>query len=412
LIVGLDKRVVVALTAIGLVLTPAAVLRALCVGHSCDDPTEVGADVPFCSLPEARRDAIAAGFREGRSPDVLVVPHEQPSDRVPLAFMGRGIDPAGSVPSGTKLDTVAPTIAEAIGIERPHPEVRSGEPIDSLTRGERPRVVVVIALVGIGSDDVSRDRWDALRDMGDQGVMSTDAVVGSAPNDRAAVTTTLGTGGLPYQHGITGTFVRNDHGEVVPAWGRGAPVSVIASLPDDMDELHNQEPHMGLVAASPRDSGLIGGNWYLDNDMDDIVIQPSPWKAAAAVRDLLADGFGTDRVTDLLAVSLDGPLPELDRAVAAIVASARAASKGGALIAVSGTGSTAASEERIRQEVERTLPGRTRFVERFVAGGFFLDQEALARTGTGAQAVVNAILETEAFADAFAAINVEFARYC
>jgi hypothetical protein len=267
-------------------------------------------------------------------------------------------------------------------------------------------------LVGIGSDDVSRDRWDALRDMGDQGVMSTDAVVGSAPNDRAAVTTTLGTGGLPYQHGITGTFVRNDHGEVVPAWGRGAPVSVIASLPDDMDELHNQEPHMGLVAASPRDSGLIGGNWYLDNDMDDIVIQPSPWKAAAAVRDLLADGFGTDRVTDLLAISLDGPLPELDRAVAAIVASARAASKGGALIAVSGTGSTAASEERIRQEVERTLPGRTRFVERFVAGGFFLDQEALARTGTGAQAVVNAILETEAFADAFAAINVEFARYC
>src|SRR5688572_13427722 len=118
---GFDKRVVVALSVIALILAPAAVLRALCAGHSCDETDDGAANVPFCSLEADRRGEIVAGFREGRSPDVLAVSAEQPEGRVPLVFSGVGIDPDASIPAGTGLDSVAPTIAEIIGLEREHP---------------------------------------------------------------------------------------------------------------------------------------------------------------------------------------------------------------------------------------------------------------------------------------------------
>ena len=409
---ALDRRFVVALFAIALVLAPAAVLRALCVGHSCDDPAENRASTPFCALPEGQRRSVVAGFREGRSPDVLVVPHEPPDNRVPLLFAGTGIDAGASIPEGTRLDAVAPTLAEAIGLDRPHPEVRSGKPVDGLTTGERPKLIVLIAVVGLGSDQVSDARWDALENMEDAGAASLDVVVGSTPHDRAAITTTIGTGGLPDQHGITGTFVRNEGGRVVPSWGRGAPVSVIASVADDMDELQHQEPRIGLIAASPRDRGLIGGNWYVGNDEDDITIQRSPTKAAAASKALLADDYGTDEVTDLFAVSLEGPPPEVDGAIEEIVTTARAVSSEQVVVVVAGTGAVGEEDPAIAGEVERILPGPTTFIERAVSGGFFVDQDALARTGADTDAIVDAVVQTGAFADAFPAITVEFARYC
>ena len=86
---------IVALSVIALILAPAAILRALCAGHSCDEPDEGGANVPFCSLPEERRSQIVAGFREGRSPDVLTVTADASSGRVPVVFSGAGIATAG-----------------------------------------------------------------------------------------------------------------------------------------------------------------------------------------------------------------------------------------------------------------------------------------------------------------------------
>lgn len=63
--------VVAAMAVLGI---PAGILRLGCIGNTC---AAVGADepvgVPFCPLPGELKREIVAGFREGRSPDVLAV---------------------------------------------------------------------------------------------------------------------------------------------------------------------------------------------------------------------------------------------------------------------------------------------------------------------------------------------------
>jgi hypothetical protein len=406
--VGFDKRVVVALSVIALILAPAAVLRALCAGHSCDEPDDGAANVPFCSLEADRRGEIVAGFREGRSPDVLAVSAEQPESSVPLVFSGVGIAEDASIPAGTALDSVAPTIAELIGLEREHPEVRSGTVIPGIADDEAPGVVILVVVKGLGSDDLTGSGWARLRALGEEGVISETARLGSQPSDPTAVLTTVGTGGLPYQHGITGTLLRNDVGKLVTAWGRGAPVSVIATLADDLDESLSQDPLIGLVATSPQDRGLIGGNWYVDNDRDDIRSERSPSGAASAVSELMEEGFGDDDIPDLLAVTLKGAPDAVDRSIGSI---ARAADGAGAVV-VTGTGPVPGDNSDVVKEIEDSIQGNTDLIEGSVAGGFFVDQAALTKTGKTEDEVIEAIKSTGAFEDAFAAITVSFARYC
>ena len=410
---GFDRRVVVALSVIALVLAPAAALRALCAGHSCDEQDEGAANVPFCSLPDAQRAGIVAGFREGRSPDVLVAPDETPDARVPLLFAGAGIDTSTSIPRGTTLDAVAPTIADIVGLDRPHPEVRSGTAIEGLTSGDDTRLVVMIVVEGLGSSDVD-DRWDALLGMEMAGVSTDEAIVGSLPFDPAAVNTTIGTGGLPFQHGITGRLVRNDQGRMVAAWGPGAPVSVIAALGDDMDEYQGQDPMIGLIANSPDDRGLIGGgNWYVDNDRDVVRTERSPRAATTAFDDLIDARFGRDAVPDLIGVTLAGPPASVDDAIGDIESAARQATGDGATIVVTGTGSNPGDPEKEAvADIERNIEGSTKLIEGAVPAGFFVDQDALTETGKTEDEVIEAVKETGSFSDAFAAITVTFARYC
>ncbi|MDQ4143108.1 MAG: hypothetical protein M3198_05060, partial [Actinomycetota bacterium] len=228
---------------------PAAVLRGLCAGNSCDEEASASSEVPFCSLPPEVREPFAAGF-EGelhRSPDILGVtgdsvvvggsaygpgaarppwPSVRPSsERVPVAFSGTGVS-AVAIPDGTGLDDIAPTIAEILALRRPNPQVRSGEAIEGIASGETPRLVIEVALKNVGSRDVEADRgaWVSLRELLDQEASTLDARVGSVPVEPTASLTTIGTGGLPHQHGMVGTLVRNDEGDVVRAWGARSPV--------------------------------------------------------------------------------------------------------------------------------------------------------------------------------------------
>jgi hypothetical protein len=409
--VGLDRRVIVALLVIALILAPAAVLRAVCAGHSCDEPDEGSANVPFCSLADARRERIVAGFREGRSPDILTVPNEDADERVPVVFAGAGIASGASIPGAITLDSIAPTIAEVIGFERPHPEVRSGTAIAGVAEGEPPGLVILIVVEGLSGDDLDDPALRELAAVAAGGVAADDVDIGSDPRDRAAVAATIGTGGLPSQHGITGSFLRNDSGKFATAWGPGSPVSVIATLGDDMDELLNQKPRIGLVAPARIYQGLIGGNWYVENDKDPIRIESSPEKAAAAVSTFLRQGFGDDATPDVLAVALAGRPTEADKAIGAIADAAEGV-RTGATVVVTGTGPVPGDNGDVVDEIERSIPGRTSLIEGTVAGGFFVDQAGLTKTGTTEDQVIDAVKETGDFADAFAAITVEFARYC
>ena len=97
----------VVLAAIGI---PAAVLTATCAGRSCDASGGEAVRVPFCPLPDAVKEGVVNGFREGRSPDVLAVADGTPvvtdvdgartpwpavaaatDPRVPIVFAGAGV---------------------------------------------------------------------------------------------------------------------------------------------------------------------------------------------------------------------------------------------------------------------------------------------------------------------------------
>src|SRR5262245_2024607 len=113
---------IVALAAIGI---PAAVLTATCAGRSCANADAGDVRVPFCPLPEAVKDGVVNGFREGRSPDVLGVGERPiytafersraswpiavaPNDTsVPIVFAGAGVSRGAAMPDGVTLDRIA-----------------------------------------------------------------------------------------------------------------------------------------------------------------------------------------------------------------------------------------------------------------------------------------------------------------
>ena len=117
--------------------------------------------------------------------------------------------------------------------------------------------------------------------------------------------------GFPSQHGVTGSVVRNDDGRVVEAFGPGAPVTVIATLADDLD---HAEPAslVGAVLPHGLDRGIVGEGWYPGGDPVDMVIDESA-RAPIAVEHRLATGYGADEVPDVLAVVLEGNVRSLDR---------------------------------------------------------------------------------------------------
>jgi hypothetical protein len=438
-----NRRVLVLLAVALAVAAPAAALRFLCVGRACRRAPQSSTVVPFCSLPVTTRDLIAAGFRDGRGPHVLAVaggttiagatgmqglqpawPSARADDasRVPLVFWGTGVDGEGAIESGVTLDGAAPTLAELIRLNRPHPDVRSGRAIESVIAGSDARLAVVVVWKGVGSRDLEDQpgSWPVLRRLLREGAGTLDARVGSLPLDPAAVLTTIGTGGLPQDHGITGSTVRNDRGRAVLAWGPSAPFSVIATLGDDLDERFDQAPRIGLVGTAVSDGGLIGGNWYIENDRDDVIVDLRPGPQSEAAERLLATGYGRDDVPDLLAVAMEGPLASLDRALGRLVAAADRASGGEAAVVVTGTGSVDTGPGAVQaREVERLIESELGVVvEATAVGGLFLDQEATARLDVSDDRVVAAARDLEApgggrlFADVFPQIAVTFARYC
>jgi len=435
------RAVLLALAALTLA-APAVALRVLCVGRACPERAGPPGPVPFCSLPADTRGLLAAGFRDGRGPHVLAVAGETPvvggdapglppvawpgvtpddAGRVPLALAGAGVAPGAEVPEGVTLDAVAPTLAELIGLDRPHPGVRSGRAIPGLAEGPAPRLVLLVAWKGVGSPDLEArpDVWPNLRALVRRGAGTLQAQVGSLPLDPAAVEATVGTGALPSDHGITGALLRNDRGEVVTAWGPGTPFSVIAGLGDDLDELRDQAPRIGLIGTAEWDRGLIGGNWYLENDRDDVVLDPRPARQVAAAAELVATGYGRDDVPDLLAVAMEGPPAKLDQALGRLVRLADEAAEGRAATVVTATGAAGPDGGVGAADLLREL--RTDLgpvVEAAGVGGFFLDTEAMAAEGVAGDRVVRAIRGLAGpgggslFHDVFPQIAVTFARYC
>jgi hypothetical protein len=178
---------------------------------------------------------------------------------------------------------------------------------------------------------------------------------------------------------------------------------------------------IGLVAATRSDRGIVGGTWYRGQDRDPVrlALGGAP---VSRTRRLLATGFGRDGVPDILAVVLDGSIRSMDRRTRRVIAAARQAAARSLLVVVAGTGSSAADRgigaDEVAARVEAGVPGGVDVIAGTVAGGIFLDQDALATLRITGQTVTKAVLDARApdgsplFADAFQGFAVSFARYC
>jgi hypothetical protein len=435
-------RIAIVLVVLGIVATPAVVLRLACAGNACSQDA-AAAEVPFCPLPPALRGEIAAGFRPGRSPDVLAAaggvpvitgaagqavpwPAAGADLRVPIALAGPAIGP-GALPAGTGLDQIAPTMAVALGVVRPHPEVAAGKAVPGVvsTSGEGTSDLgVLIVWKGVGTADL-HGRWPRATAARLRGAAATlDGTVGAQPLDPAAVETTIGTGGLPYQHGITGTLIHTAAGGVARAWSRRAPTSVITTLADDLDHLQSERASVGLVAPARNDLGLIGDGWYLGADRDQVVVGARD--PVSTVGAMLARGYGSGSTTDLLGVVLDGSLGTMDGRTAAVIDAVRAHDPT-ATIAVTATGSLRAGRRGpsglvsgafVARRAARAVGAARDPIAAQTAGGLFLDPSALQADGLSADAVVEAARGLDGpggrplFADAYPGFSVAFARYC
>lgn len=462
--VSTGRRLTALLLALLLIGVPAVVLNIACVGQSCAQPVAAKATVPFCPLPDDLRTLLVNGFYKDRSPEVFAVarsanveggtgpnaagaapiwpyPGKRSLNEVPLILWGDGMKPGFELPAGTGLDQVAPTLASILGFDRGHPEVRAGTPIEGAWKAASPRLLLIIGLKGLGTVDLTQlhepadtTRYvfpgDYLRALFKQGASTLHSNTQSLPVDSAASLTTMGTGGLPAQHGIAGSLVRNDRGEVVQAWGKDSPTSVITTLADDLDYKMGNRPLVGMVATNASDRGLIGDGWYtLDTDTDPFVVA-SGAAEMAAVKRMLGSGFGADATPDILGVTLDYRATKLQAAIDQLkeVIDAAMESSGGSLtVAVAGTGEavhtggpltgvTYAGEVVSQVEAKVGAPGA---VAAAVPGGLFLDQAILADEQMPAGQIVQALksvtdpkTKQKLMLDAYPAFSVSFARYC
>lgn len=427
------------------VLLAAAVPAAILLSRRT--PSEQGGQVatPFCSLPADVRALLAAGYTEGRSPDLFGVTvgggprvvggadaagSAWPSTAdgagalVPIAFGGYGVADRAVIPDGTALADVAPTIASIIGLQRAYPEVRSGEAIAGVADGRVPRLVLLVALRGLGAIELPEPgRWNELGAHGSSVASTTAGLVGSLPLDPAAVLTTIGTGATPAEHGVPSALIRDGDGTIVGAWSDGAPTSIVATLGDDLDAATAGASIIGIVETTPSDRGLIGGTWYPGADDDLIRIASGPGSVRAA-RDLLDEGMGRDDVVDLLAVVLDDGPDTVDARVAELWQAARRAVGEEVLVVVVGTGSagTASSTDvdvaTVVSAVDDAVPAEPSVIAATVVGGSFLDREAMGAAGVNGTAVAEALRGVAGptgaplFADTYQGFAVSFGRYC
>jgi len=427
------------LVVLGIVGAPAVALRAFCVGPSCDEEPAAERVVPFCSLSGPVRDLLAAGFREGRSPDAMGVAaadtllRSDSDDRapwpsategaepatVPIAFVGNGVR-GGPIPPA-RLDDVAPTIEPLLGFRRPFPGVRSGEALPGVIDPEaRSSLVVTIVWKRAGAD--ARASFGRALD-GPYRATIGEAAVGSLPLDPAAVLTTIGTGGLPADHGITGSIVRADDGAPAPAWSGRAPTSVIATLGDDLDAASEGDARIGIVAHDRTDRGLIGGTWYVTNgheDDDDVVIERRD-AGRAAEELIVAEGYGGGGSSaDLLGVTLDGSGRRAIHVTRALVTFVLATVPDSTVV-LTATGDArpegvTLSADAFVDDVETAIGAPA--VGAVAAGGVFVDQDVVTERNISTQRIVDAMMSIRApsgdrvMADAFPSFAVAFGRYC
>jgi arylsulfatase A-like enzyme len=286
---------------LGVVLLSALVVNAL------SDEEIPSFTAQACGIPRPWLERTQHGYFEPRSGQISLLPktpaymasgaggwsHSGPwsyLQHIPLVFYGPGHIPAtGQVDRPVTMADIAPTLAtlmrgslpDADGTPLPEVAELNAETLER----DPPRLILTIVWDGGGWNVLEQwpGDWENLLRLMDEGVSFTKATDGSSPSVTPAVHTTLGTGVLPWKHGITGVPVRDEGGQVVDSFLKGESGRFIqtAALAEKWDEQTGNEAKIGMVGYEPWHLGMIGqGAEREGGDKDDAAwldIETNEW---------------------------------------------------------------------------------------------------------------------------------------
>lgn len=239
-----------------------------------------------CELTPEILERSLRGHKDGRSPDVLVVPrfpnffggfiqtgHSGPWDylqEVPLVFYGPGfIKPLGRYePNGeVTVADVVPTLAELIGTEFPDVAGKSLSNIlvPEAKRDGPPKLVLEVVWDGGGTNVLEAwpDFWPELGKLMEGGASPEGAIVGSSPSVTPATHTTLGTGVFPDEHGATSITIRVDGAITDSFKGKDSDYVDVPMFADTYDVATGNAAKIGMFAYKSWHLGMMshGANW-------------------------------------------------------------------------------------------------------------------------------------------------------
>lgn len=256
------------------------------------------------------------GHVPGRSGDVVVVPkpngflisewdlrtlagdqpfekttHAGPWDylvKVPIVAFGPGIDGGTTSDAAVDIAAIAPTYARILGMDEfSSPTCSLEEVVPCDLRGgiaEPPRVIFTVVIDGGGWNVLERypDAWPHIKALMDDGLVYTNATIGSAPATTGALHATFGTGFYPVDHGLPGNIMRTPEGAIEDVFLDNADPRYIEkpTVSELWDEANDNEPIVATVSFEGWHLGMIGhGAQREGGDKDLAAIWDRPGRA-------------------------------------------------------------------------------------------------------------------------------------
>ncbi|MEA2554787.1 MAG: hypothetical protein QOI60_118 [Actinomycetota bacterium] len=202
-------------------------------------------------------------------------------ERVPIAVFAPGVVDAGVRDERVSLADLAPTTAGLLGVDFSAPD---GEPLPGIDKpAVRPKVVVTFVIDGGGwnvlqhwTGQGANDPWPNLRRLFGRSLVYRNAITGSFPAVTACAHATIGTGGFPSAHGITGHYLRRD-GHRTTAYGKPGEADPTFLLRPTLADVWSHETngrawigeigyqiwHLGMIGAGgERRAGLPVGAYF------------------------------------------------------------------------------------------------------------------------------------------------------
>src|SRR5918999_1175857 len=297
-----DRRIAMVV----LVVASAAVLATLLGLFGSQEPLPSSRE-QACSLPSGWLELTKRGHYGPRSGQIALLPrypayfaqsgtgwtHSGPwpyLQNVPIVVYGpRVIPKVGEVARPVTIADIAPTIMTLLRAsfqtEDGH-RLREAADIDAqLLESKPPKLILTVVWDGGGWNALRQwpDDWPNLARMMSQGVIYTNAIVGSSPSVTPSGHTTLGTGVFPATHGITGIPVRYEDGSVGDVFLRGESSRFlrVPTMAELWDEQNRNRALIGMVGYEPWHLGMIGkGAERPGGDKDDAVwldVETNEW---------------------------------------------------------------------------------------------------------------------------------------